>query len=160
MAYCSLVRSYLEYSDSTWDPHLQKDKMTLEKVNRRAVRVVYNKSWWDPSVSPTALMKELGWSSLEDRRYRQRMAMMYNISHGLVAMPPTELIHPQRATRDHSLKYQTISTNNNRTKYSFYPRSIPQWKNLSNDIVNAPSLGTFKPRLCKKLFACAYAHPL
>ena len=54
--------------------------MTLEKVNQRAVRVVCNKSWWDPTVSPTALMKELGWSSLEDRRYHQRMAMMYNIS--------------------------------------------------------------------------------
>ena len=85
--------------------------------------------------------------SLEDRRYRQRMAMMYNILHGLVAVPPTELIHPQRSTRGHSLKYQTISTNNNRTKNSFYPRSIPQWNNLSSDIVNAPSLETFKSRL-------------
>ena len=149
MAYCSLVRSSLEYCAGTWDHDLQKDKMTLEKVNRRAVRVIYNKSWWDPTVSPTALMKELGWSSLEDRRYRQRMAMMYNISHGVVAVPPTELIRPQRSTRGHSLKYQTTSTNNNRTKNSFYPRGIPQWNNLSNDIVNASSLETFKLRLCK-----------
>ena len=149
MAYCSLVRSSLEYCDGTWDHDLQKYKMTLGKVNRRAVGVVYNKSWWDPTVSPTALMKELGWSSLEDRRYRQRMAMMYNISHGFVAVQPTELIRPQRSTRGHSLKYQTISTNNDCTKNSFYPRGILQWNNFSNDIVNASSLETFKSRLCK-----------
>ena len=40
MAYCCLVRSPLEHCASTCDPHLQKDKMTLEKVNLRAVRVV------------------------------------------------------------------------------------------------------------------------
>ena len=43
------------------------------------------------NVSPTALMKQLGWQSLENRRYHQRMTMVYNISHGLVAVPPTEL---------------------------------------------------------------------
>ena len=96
-AYCSLVRSTLEYCCRTWDPHLQKDITTLEKVNRRAVRVVFNKSWRDRNVSPTAPMKQLGWQSLENRRYHQRMTMMYNISHGLVAVPPTELVKPQRA---------------------------------------------------------------
>ena len=96
-AYCSLVRSTLEYCCRTWDPRLQKDITTLGKVNRRAVRVVFNKSWRDRNVSPTAPMKQLGWQSLENRRYHQRMTMMYNISHGLVAVPPTELVKPQRA---------------------------------------------------------------
>ena len=148
-AYCSLVRSTLEYCCGTWDPHLQKHITTLEKVNRRAVRVVFNKSWRDRNVSPTALMKQLGWQSLENRRYHQRMTMMYNISLGLVAVPPTELVKPQRSTRGHHFKYQTIGTNNNRSKYSFYPRSIPEWNSLNSDIVTAPFVDSFKSRLSK-----------
>ena len=32
-AYCSLTRSGMEYCSSVWDPHLQKDKVRLKKVN-------------------------------------------------------------------------------------------------------------------------------
>ena len=99
--------------------------------------------------SPTALMKQLGWQSLENRRYHQRMTMMYNISHGLMAVPPTELVKPQRSTRGHHFKYQTIGTNNNRSKYSFYPRSIPERNSLNSDIVTARSVESFKSRLSK-----------
>ena len=103
--YCSLVRSTLECCSGTWDPHLQKDITKLEKVNRRAVRVVFNKSWQDRNVSPTALMKQLGWQSLENRRYHQRMTNMHNIPHGLMAVPLTELVKPQRSPRGHHFKY-------------------------------------------------------
>ena len=149
IAYCSLVRSSLEYSAGVWDPHLQRDIDTLEKVNRRAVRVVFNKSWRDREVSPTALMKTLNWDTLGTRRYRLRMAMMYNISHRHVAVPPTELISPHRILRGHNWKYQTIRTNNQKSKHSFYPRSIPEWNALDSEIVNAPSVAVFKQRLLK-----------
>ena len=60
-AYCSLTRSGMEYCSSIWDPYLQRDKYCLEKVNRRAARVVFNKSWRDPNVSPSALLQQLRW---------------------------------------------------------------------------------------------------
>jgi len=41
-AYFSLVRPTMEYSGAIWDPHFQKDKDKLEKVNRRAARFVAN----------------------------------------------------------------------------------------------------------------------
>ena len=148
-AYCSLVRFTLEYCSGIWDPHLQKDITTLEKVNWRTVRVVFNKSWWDRNVSPTALMKQLGWQSLENRCYHQRMAMMHDISHGLMALPRTELVKQQRSTRSHHFKYQTIGTNSNCSKYSIYPRSIPEWNSLNSDIITAPSVDSFKFWLSK-----------
>ena len=148
-AYCTITRSRLEYCSSIWDPRLQKDKDTLEKVNRRGVRMVFDKTWRDSSVSPTQLMKELKWLPLETRRYHQRMCLMYKISHGLVAVPPTQLVKPRRNTRGHKFKYQTIGSNSNQYQNSFYPRSIPQWNKLSSDIVEAPSIDSFRARLVK-----------
>ena len=34
-------------------------------------------------------------------------------------------------------------------KYSFYVRTIPQWNNLSEEIVSAPTLDIFKSRLAE-----------
>ena len=78
----------------------------------------------------TALMNDLKWMPLENRRYDQRMCVMYKITHQLVAVPPTQLVPPTRTTRGHSLKYQTIRTTCRQTKDSFYPRSMPDWNRL------------------------------
>ena len=140
LAYCSLVGPKLEYCASVRDPHQQQDIESLEKVNRRATRVVYNKSWRDRNVSPTALLKELGWPPLEERRHTQRLCMMYKIVHGLVAVPPTRLVKPNRQLRGHRYKYQHISTNCEQSKHSFYPRTIREWNSLDANIAEAPSL--------------------
>ena len=147
LAYCSLVRSSMEYCAGVWDPYQQQDKQMLEKVNRRAARVVFNRRWRDRDVSPTALLKELKWRPLEDRRRQQRMCMMYKISHNLIAVPPTRLQPPTRTTRGHQYKYQTIRTTCDKVRFAFYPRSIPEWNNLSEATVNAPSLDSFQARL-------------
>ena len=68
-AYCSFTHSGMEYCSSIWDPYLQKDKDCLEKVNRRAARVVFNKPWRDPNVSPSALLQQFRWQPLETRNY-------------------------------------------------------------------------------------------
>ena len=148
-AYCSLTRSTLEYCASVWDPYQAQHKVMLEKINRRAARVVHNKSWYDRSVSPTALLDNLGWQPLEVRRQQQRMCLMYKITNGLVAVPPTRLQRPSRTTRGHPLKYQTARSTCDQVKHSFYPRSIRDWNNLHESVVTAPSLDSFKARLVK-----------
>ena len=67
-------------------PRHQKDIDALERVNRRAARVVHKKAYRQQDVSPTNLLKELGWQPLEKRREQQRLTMMYKISNGLVAV--------------------------------------------------------------------------
>ena len=147
LAYTTIVRPKMEYCASVWDPHLKADIDTLEQVNRRAARVVHNKGWREQGVSPTAILNDLGWETLAERREKQRLIMFYRISHGLIAVPPTRLTQPQRSTRGHSLKYNLISTSIDRVKFSFYPRTIPHWNNLSQEAVTSKSLDIFKSKL-------------
>ena len=71
----SLVRPILEYSSIVWDPYSKQTVNELEMVQRRAARfVVGNYSY---HASPTAMIKELGWQSLVERR--AKAVMMYKI---------------------------------------------------------------------------------
>ena len=88
----------MEYCASVWEPYQQQDIDALERINRRAARVIYNKTWRERGVSPTALLKDLGWDPLSDCRRQHRLSLMYRITHGLVAVPPTRLEKPFRNT--------------------------------------------------------------
>ena len=109
--------------------------------------MVFNKGWWEQGVSPTALLKELGWEPLAERRKKQRLTMLYKISYGLIAVPPTRLIQPSRTTRGHTQKLQVIHTTIERVRQSFYPRTIPQWNKLSEEAVKSESLEVFKTKI-------------
>ena len=147
VAFCALTRPRLEYCASVWDPFEAQHINKLERINRRGARTVYNKTWRDQEVSPTHLLKELGWKSLEARRRVIRLSMLYRIQNNLVAVPPTHLHPPARNLRGHHLKLQPIRTTHNRVKNSFYPRTITQWNSLHPDIVAAPTIDAFRARL-------------
>ena len=74
-AYFALVGSFVEYSAAVWDPHLQKDKQQLKRVQRRAAQFVTGDTAWTSSV--TNMLKDLGWESLKDRRRDIRLALFY-----------------------------------------------------------------------------------
>ena len=144
LAYSTLVRPKLEYCASVWDPHQQRDIDALERINRRAARVTYNKLWRERDVSVSALLADLKWEPLRERRRQKRLSLMYRVTHELVAVPPTRLEKPARTTRGHSFKYRTIGATCEPVKNSFYPRTIIDWNALRPDVVASPSLDSFK----------------
>ena len=88
----TLVRPHLEYAATVWDPHISKQKHSLEMVQRRAARWVTNRHHNTSSV--TDMLHTLGWTSLEHRRATSRLCMLYQIYHGYIGIPHDPYILP------------------------------------------------------------------
>jgi hypothetical protein len=98
-AYKSLVRPTLEYACTTWDPHLKEDKNRIKMVQRRAARYVMNR--YHNTSSVISMLEELKWPTLEERRQRARLVLMYKIVNGLVQIDTTDrLVQPSRLSRN------------------------------------------------------------
>jgi len=150
-AYTSFVGPQLEYAATVWSPHTVNNTSQIEAVQRRAARSVMN-DWSRPynqsgrsstsKGSPTLMMQQLGWNTLQERRNQARVIMMYRIVNGLIAIPASlYLTYSTQSTRGHGLK--CVSAFN----YSFFPATIRIWNQLPAHVVMSPSIEAFKSRL-------------
>lgn len=143
-AYKTYVRPILEYAVTVWDTHTQQAIAKLEAVQRRAARFVMRRYRNTSSVS--AMMNQLKWTSLEERRRIARLTMLYRIQHGLVCLDGLkDKLHtlPERRRRGHS--HQLVIPHC-RTKYqqdAFLTRTIKDWNELASEAVEAKTIDSF-----------------
>ena len=90
------MRPHIEYAATVWDPHISKQKHSLEMVQRRAARWVTNRYHNTSSVSD--MLHTLGWRSMEHRRATSRLCMLFQIYHGSIGIPHDPYILPYRHT--------------------------------------------------------------
>ena len=149
IAYKSLVRPILEYSSAAWDPYTQHNIDKIEMVQRRAARYALNN--YNRTSSVTDMLKELGWDTLELRRKRQRLSLMYMFQNDLAEINKQKYLAPKARTSRHLHKYsyKVPPSKTNYHKFSFFPRTIKDWNTLPINTVEAPSLVSFKVRLEK-----------
>ena len=88
----ALVRSKLEYCCAIWDPHQVGEVNKLEGVQRNAARFVCGEDRRGSGISVTALLKELQWPSLADRRLIASLTLFYNAHTGKVSIPLCNLL--------------------------------------------------------------------
>ena len=66
MLYKSLARPVLEYACPVWSPYLLKDKLAIEKVQRRASRIALGQKLREMSYEERCIL--LNWNTLQPRR--------------------------------------------------------------------------------------------
>ena len=141
--YQSLVRPKLEYCVQAWGPYLQKDINLLEKVQRRATRMMAN----DKSLSYYDRLKKFGLTTLETRRLRGDLIDVYKLFKGyddvdfnvFFKLSSTHL-------RGHELKIYKTRTQLDVRKYFFSIRVIDEWNSLPESVIHSNTVNTFKAK--------------
>jgi len=108
----------VEYAASIWDPHLAKDCDLLEKLQRRSARFV--KGDYRTTSSVSQMLHDLGWCDLKDRRRDLRLALLYKIVTGHVAINPDQigLVAVDNRTRaNHNYKFRAIGASSTALRY-------------------------------------------
>ena len=124
---------------------LRSDIIELEKVQRRATKMVYNIS----ELSYEDRLKYLKIDSLAFRRRRCDMLQVYKIFHRLDNIDVSDYfeVYSENITRGHRYKIKKPRCNSRLRQNTFALRIINDWNRLKDDTVNSQSINIFKSRL-------------
>ena len=119
----------------------------LEKVQRRGARFITS-NYTTSSGSGPGLLSQLGWKSLQSQRKISRLILFNKGINDLAVLPLHDLTEPSRRFRNmHSMYFRPIFARTNIYKYSFLPRTIIDWNQLPQDIINLNSSTSFKDHI-------------
>jgi hypothetical protein len=159
--YKQYVRPHLEFAVPAWSPWTQGDKESLEKVQRRAVRMVSGLQ----GDTYEAKLKDLGLLSLEDRRTKYDLVQTFKIIRGFDDVKSDTWFslvgeNPARLTR-HSNDPLNINTRHPRCeirKNFFSNRVIDKWNYLPSDLKNSVTVTSFKKKVHDLLTNNYFSH--
>ena len=146
LLYTSLVRSHLEYGNLIWGPHFKGDSIAVEKLQRRATKLV-------PTIRDMSYderLRHLQLPSLLHRRRRGDVIFGYKLFTGKIGMEKDDIFSPSlaavrgqeyRVIRRKATKLCRINT--------FSNRIIDDWNALPKLIVAAASTDSFKNSIDK-----------
>jgi hypothetical protein len=153
--FTAFVRPHLEYAIQAWSPQFKKDIITLEKIQRRATKLVRSVR----HLSYSERLRKLNMISLEERRTRGDLIQFFKFYSGFNSI--SWIKEPSKANflmqtgpsaglkRSHFEMKRPPITNCCQREHFFINRTIPIWNSLPPQIIEADSINQFKNRLDK-----------
>ena len=141
----ALVRPHLEYCVQFWSPYYRKDIEKLERVQRRATKLIprlRNKPYEER-------LKELNLFSLEKRRLRGDLIEVFKMIRGFanVTISDYVTVDQERVTRSNGFKIIGKTFRSEESKNFFFNRVVNVWNSLPTQVVNSDTIESFKHRL-------------
>ena len=146
--YCTYVRPHLEYCIQAWLPYLKKDINKLEKVQRRATKLIPRLS----RLQYEERLKRLRLYPLEKKRFRGDLIETYKILTGKEENVNPDLFFKRATTsnlRGNSMKLFKGRSRLVQRQNFFSQRVVNYWNNLPESVVTSGTTYTFKNRLDK-----------
>ena len=145
--YKALVRPHLEYGNVIWGPRYVMDQQAVERVQRRATRLI-------PSLRGLPYeerLERLNLPSLSHRRRRGDMIQCFKILKGIDRIDPEKLFQraTMESTRGHHMKLFKTRAKSELRRAAFSVRVVDDWNSLPTHVVNAETVNQFKSRIDK-----------
>ncbi len=140
--YKALVRPQLEYCVQAWRPYLKKDIEKIEKVQRRATKMISECS----KLSYEDRLKITGLTTLEDRRNRGDLIEVFKILRGFSKVDYRHFFQLVDNSKTRGNKYKLVKSRSRLDirKHFFSQRVVNEWNKLPDSVIEAESVNSFK----------------
>lgn len=153
----AMIRPFLVYASSVWDPHTKRASQWLkwsitELLASLSTSTVCNTS------SVEEMLEILEWLTLQQQA--ARLTMLYKITNGLACVKCLDLtLQPSSGSSGHNLKYQRTQYRTDYWSNAFFRCTINTWKKLSPEVArpsfplnkNCKTESTYHPSLTFRL---------